>query len=73
MKKEIERDSEEWKIFNRIWKFYQDYAIPENKDDYWESIVKEISKIEKEYNHPLANWLAYGVAKALNDIMKGEK
>lgn len=72
MKKTIEKGSEEWKAFTTVWEFYQRFAIPENKDNYWEELVKEMSRIEKEFNTPLAKWLAYGVAKALNDIAKGE-
>ena len=73
MKKAIEKDSEEWKIFQRIYKFYQDYAIPEEVDEYWDSVVKEIGEIEKQFDSPLAERLAVAVAKALQDIAKGEK
>ena len=73
MKKAIEKDSEEWKIFQRIYKFYSDYAIPEEVDEYWDSVVKEIGEIEKQFDNPLAGRLAVAVAKALQDIAKGEK
>ena len=74
MKKTIEKDSEEWKAFQDVWRFYQDFAIPEDKEEYWEALVKAMKDIEvKHNNNPLANWLAWGVAKALDDIAKGEK
>ena len=73
MRKEIQKDSEEWKAFREAWDFFQDYAIPEEKDEYWEAVVNTMGEIERKYKTPLAKWLAYGVAKALNEIAKGEK
>jgi len=73
MKKEIKKDSEEWKVFREIWQMYQDFAIPEEDDKYWEELVKEVNRMEKTHETPVAKWLAYGVAKALNEIAKGEK
>jgi len=73
MKRTIEKGSDEWKAFTRAWQFYQDYAIPENNDEYWENVVQTMSEIEREYKTPLAKWLAYGVAKALDEMAKGEK
>lgn len=73
MKKEIQKGSEEWRAFNRAWQFFQDFAIPDKDDGYWEAVVRTMSEIEKEYKTPLAKWLAYGVAKALNEIAKGEE
>lgn len=74
MKKEIKKDSKEWEIFKEIWELYQRFAIPENNEQYWGDIVKALKDIEIKYDHnPLADQLALGVAKALNDIAKGEK
>jgi len=73
MKKEIQKNSEEWKVFREVWDMYQRFAVPEDGENYWEELVREVNRIEKEYKTPLAKWLAYGVAKALNEIAKGEK
>ena len=72
MKKKIEKGSEEWKVFTRTWEFFQDYAIPEDDDKYWDDVVNFVGEMEREYKTPLAKWLAYGVSKALAEIMKGE-
>ena len=73
MRKEIQKGSEEWKAFTSAWQMFQDFAIPEDNDEYWENVVNTMNSMEKEYKTPLAKWLAYGVAKALNEIAKGEK
>lgn len=73
MRKEIEKGSEEWNAFTAVWQFYQDFAIPEDDEKYWDDLVKAMKEIETEHKHPLANWLAWGVAKALEDIAKGDK
>lgn len=73
MRKAIEKGSAEWKAFTAVWELYQAFAIPEDNDEYWEELVKAMNKIEVEHNSILANYLALGVAKALNEIAKGEK
>lgn len=74
MQKTIERGSEEWNAFMDVWKLYQEFAIPEENDEYWENLVKAMKDIEDKYpNSQLANQLALGVAKALDKTMKGEK
>lgn len=73
MKKTIEKGSAEWKAFTAVWQLYQDFAIPEDNDEYWENLVKAMKEIEDKHNSILANHLALGVAKALNDIAKGGK
>lgn len=74
MRKEIQKDSKEWEIFREIWELYQQFAIPEANNQYWDDLVKALKDIEIKYNkNPLADHLALGVAKALNDIAKGEK
>lgn len=73
MRKEIQKGSEEWEAFTAVWKMYQDFAIPEDNDEYWENLTKAMREIEVKHNSILANHLALGVAKALNEIVKGEK
>jgi len=74
MRKEIQKDSKEWHIFREIWDFYQNFAIPEDNDQYWDDMVKAMKDIEIKYgNDPLADRMALGVAEALNVIAKGEK
>lgn len=73
MKKEIQKGSAEWEAFVAIWKMYQDFAIPEDNDEYWENLVKTMKEIEVKHNSILANHLALGVAQALNEIAKGDK
>lgn len=73
MKKEIQKGSDEWKSFTDVWQMFQNFAIPEEDDKYWEELVKEVNRMEQTHETPLAKWLAYGVAKALDEIAKGEK
>ena len=74
MKKTIGKDSEEWRIFREIFELYQNFAIPEEADEYWEELLKAMKDIEIKYNHNiLADHLALGVAKALNEMLKGRK
>lgn len=74
MRKDIQKDSKEWEIFREIWELYQRFAIPEESETYWEDLVKALKDIEIKYDkNPLADYLALGVAKALNEIAKGDK
>lgn len=74
MRKEIKKTDTEWQIFMDVWNLFQDYAVTEDDDRYWEMLVKDTDKVIKKHNeHPLAAKLAFGVAKALDEIARAKK
>ena len=51
----FEKDGPEWMMFQDLYKLCQKYWITEEDDEYWISIVKEISNfIEKHKKTPFA-------------------
>ena len=70
MKKDIKKDDIEWKIFMDVWAKYKDYAIPEEDEEYWSNLLKDMGAISAKYQHPLALNLAWAVCKALEEVRK---
>lgn len=54
----FKKDSEEFKIVNEFLLILQRYYLPEEKDEYWESLLKELNDYYKKYDTKLARGLA---------------
>lgn len=54
MQQTFEKGSIEQRAFADLWRFYQDYWIPEDSESYWESYISDSNSIFHTYNgHPL--------------------
>lgn len=54
MKQTFEKGSLEQRAFADLWRLYQDYWIPEDSENYWESYISDSNSIFYTYNkHPL--------------------
>ena len=45
----FEKGSKEWCMFRDYWSICQKFWIPEDNDEYWESIVRETDEFYKKY------------------------
>ena len=48
------KGSKEREAFNDIYTICQDLWIPEDKDEYWESVVSETDRLAEKYNNTSA-------------------
>lgn len=49
MKKKIEKNSTLFNFFRDYYTFIQEYAVPEDNDLFWESVMHEADKLTKKY------------------------
>lgn len=74
MEKKITKDDPEWSIFREVFSYYQKYAIPEEKDEYWQELIKEGEKLVEKYNHDVfCVRMVSAIMTALDDKIKGAK
>lgn len=45
----FEKGSQEWCMFRDYWAICQKFWIPEDNDEYWESVVRETDEFYKKY------------------------
>ena len=71
----FQKGSEEWMMFQDYYKLVQKYYIPEDTDEYWEEVVKEVDIFVKKYqaNVPLARNIALAFANTLEEELKKKK
>ena len=49
--RKFEKGSESWKLFQDYWKFVQDYAIPEKKDEFWNEVISAGDVLCRKYGN----------------------
>lgn len=70
----FEKDSLEWKMLNDFWLLMQNYYLPEDSDDYWESEIHDTDEFMKAYkDHPMARRLAISLHNYLEEKHKAMK
>ena len=47
----FEKGSKEWHMFQDYWKICQKFWLPEEKDEYWDAVVKEVGEFHKKYEN----------------------
>lgn len=47
------KGSEEWQMFNDYWKLCQHYWKPEEKDEYWKSLIADIDNFCRKYGNEI--------------------
>lgn len=63
----FEKGSREWYMFQDYWKLCQKFWIPEDNDNYWEEIFREIDDFYKKYKDII---LTKGIALALVECLE---
>ena len=49
MNKIIDKNSQEWQMFRDFYKIYQEYAIPEQTDEYWKKVINVCADFGEKY------------------------
>lgn len=65
------KDDPEFKILNEFWLLLQKYYIPEQTDEYWESLIADVNTFLENNKHPLARSLSKFLTTYLENKMKG--
>ena len=55
MRKELKKGDTEYEIFNDYWKIVKEYNIPEDADEYWESLIYTGDEFVKKYDCQFAH------------------
>lgn len=53
MKKVIKKTDEEFAILQEFWKILQDFYEPEDTDEYWDKLLNNTIKFERDHPHNL--------------------
>lgn len=69
MHKEL-KGTEEYYMFNALWTMMKKYYIPENTDEYWQSVVNAHKEFCKKYPSKLALDLSTAF---INDLQRRSK
>ena len=54
MRKELKKGDMEYDLFNDYWKIVKEYNIPEDADEYWESLINAVNAFYKKYDSQYA-------------------
>ena len=54
MKKELKKGDTEYDLFNDYWKLTKEFNIPEDNDEYWESLINAGNAFCKKYDSQYA-------------------
>lgn len=53
----FEKGSEEWQMFMDFWQLCQKYYVPEETEEYWQSVIDDGNAFIKKYNTSFARGL----------------
>ena len=54
MRKELKKGDTEYDLFNDYWQIMKQYNIPEDNDEYWESLINAGNAFCKKYDSQYA-------------------
>ena len=54
MRKELKKGDTEYELFNDYWKLTKEFNIPEDADEYWESLINAGNAFCKKYDSQYA-------------------
>lgn len=71
----FEKNSPEWKMFRDLYQIIEKYWIPEDTDEYWNSVIDATDDFTAKYHqlHPMVVALAAGVVSGLELKSKMDK
>lgn len=67
--KKLEKGSADWQFFQDFWKFRQEYYEPEEKDEWFDELIKVAELLRKKYENTEVKVLAKDLIVAhLEDV-----
>ena len=73
MRKELKKGDIEYEMFNDYWQIMKQYNIPEDNDEYWESLISAVNEFYKKYNSQYAKDLVLAFTASRETIWKSFK
>ena len=73
MRKELKKGDIEYEMFNEYWQIMKQYNIPEDNDEYWESLVSEGDAFCKKYDSQYARDLVLAFMASRESVWKSLK
>ena len=73
MRKELKKGDTEYDLFNDYWKIVKEYNIPEDADEYWESLISAVNEFYKKYNSQYAKDLVLAFTTSRENMWKSFK
>lgn len=68
--KKFMKGSEEWQMFQDLWKLAQEIWEPEDTDEYWNEVIEKTRQFHGKYRTPYSLELACGLENAVNRACK---
>ena len=73
MRKELKKGDIEYEIFNDYWKIVKEYNIPEDADEYWESLINAGNAFCNKYDSQYARDLVLAFITSRETMWKNLK
>ena len=73
MRRELKKGDTEYDLFNDYWKLTKEFNIPEDNDEYWESLISAVNEFYKKYNSQYAKDLVLAFTTSRETIWKSFK
>ena len=73
MRKDLKKGDLEYDLFNDYWQICKQYNIPEDSDEYWQSLINTGDEFCKKYNSKYASDVMLAFITSREDIFKGLK
>ena len=73
MRKELKNGDAEYDLFNDFWKLTKEFNIPEDNDEYWESLVSAGDEFCKKYDSQYARDLVLAFMASRENMWKSLK
>ena len=73
MRKELKKGDIEYEMFNDYWQIMKQYNIPEDADEYWESLINAGNAFCKKYDSQYARDLVLVFMTSRENMWKSLK
>ena len=73
MRKELKKGDTEYDLFNDYWKLTKEFNIPEDNDEYWESLINAGNAFCKKYDSQYAIDLVLAFMASREAMLKSLK
>lgn len=70
MRKQLTKADAEFQMFSDYYKMYQDFYIPEENDNYWESLARAVDEFYNKYKTNIAKELALAYLDSREELYK---
>lgn len=69
MRKKLEKQDKDWQMFNDYYKIYQDFYVPEDNDEYWDTLIHVSCEFANKYDTPFARNIIIEYIESRNRLL----